>query len=200
MIPAAVSVMLHECPNCRERVSYLRMFRTPAWGTFRCAACGSVLTISLGRRLLAAGLWLGLVIFLTEFGRLDTWGRMVIYPTWGVLLFAALYACEKVILVERRAFTCKLCGYDLQALTKHRCPECGTPFDPAEREQILKRIQSPSPKPRYRKLAALVVVLLSSGVVAGFVAWRQASRRIAPVAGPATARAASATSAGDDGE
>jgi len=32
---------------------------------------------------------------------------------------------------------CTICGYNLHALTEPRCPECGTPFEPAAPETHL---------------------------------------------------------------
>jgi hypothetical protein len=168
--------MFLECPNCRESVSFLRAIRTPAWGSFRCKACGSILAISFARRLLGAGVWLvGLVLVSKLLFHPYAWGRTVAYAGMSVTFVAVLYLFEKVVLLDRRAFTCKQCGYDLQGLTEARCPECGTAFDPAERERILARIASPPPKPKYRRLAALVVVLLVLAVVAGMAVWRRAS-------------------------
>ncbi len=33
---------------------------------------------------------------------------------------------------------CLQCGYQLRGLTEHRCPECGTPFDPRALSKRLK--------------------------------------------------------------
>jgi hypothetical protein len=167
--------MFPECPNCREPVSFLRSVRTPAWGSFRCRACGSILTASLARRLLAAGLWLIGLVLATELWHIYTWGRVIAYGGMIVTLIGMLYLSEKVVLLDRRAFTCHKCGYDLRGLIDDRCPECGAAFDRAEQERILARIASPAPKPRYRWVAALVVVLLAFAMAAGMVAWQRAS-------------------------
>lgn len=180
-------MMSLECPNCRESVSFLRSIRTSAWASFRCTACGSILAISFARRMLAAGIWFAALLFTMEVLRLYTWGRLWSYVAMGLSLIAILYLCEKIVLLERRAFTCKRCGYDVHGLPENRCPECGTKFDPAERERILARISSPPPKPRYRRIAALIVVLLALFVVASMFFWRQASRAgVGGVAAPAT--------------
>lgn len=168
--------MFLECPNCRESVPFFRSIRTTAWGSFRCKACGSVLGISFARRMLAGGIWLAVLLFATRFLRLYTWGRLWSYTAMGVILFAVLYLCEKIILLDRRAFTCKKCGYDLHGLPESRCPECGSDFDPAEREAILARVHSPPPKPKRRWIVALVVVALTLAVVAGMVVYRNASK------------------------
>jgi len=176
--------MLHECPNCREQASFLRSIITPAWGSFRCKVCGSILGVSLGRRLLAAGLWLAVVFLSMEVLQLFTWGRLVTYTAMAAALLALLYLCEKITLIERRAFTCKHCGYDLQGLPTDRCPECGTKFDPGERERVLARIHSPPPERKYRWVAVLLAIVLGLALAAGMVLWRQFSRPPAPSASP----------------
>lgn len=167
--------MFLECPNCRESVSFFRAIRTSAWGSFRCKACGSILAISFVRRMFAAGVWLVGLLLVSQFVNVHAWGRIVGYTCMTVTLIGMLYLFEKVVLLERRAFTCKKCGYDLQGLPEDRCPECGTAFDRAERERIIARIAAPLPKPKYRRLAALVVVLLTLAVVTGMAVWRWAS-------------------------
>ena len=174
--------MLHECPNCREGVSFLRSIITPAWGSFRCRVCGSILGVSLHRRLLAAGLWLAVLFLSMEILRLYSWGRLVTYAAMAVAMVALLYLFEKVTLIERRAFTCKHCGYDLHGLPANRCPECGREFDPAERERVLARINSSPPIRRYRWVAVLFAILLGFGVAAGMVLWQKSSRPAAPPA------------------
>lgn len=176
--------MIHECPNCREVASYWRIFRTPAWGSFRCNACGSVLTISMGRRIVAGLIWIALALLAMEGLGLHRTPRLILYPLMLASLVALLYLCEKIVLLERRAFTCRKCGYDLEGLVEPRCPECGSEFDPAQRERILARIRAPSPRPRRRVLAAIAIVLVALSVAGGFVLYRSAARVPAPL--PAT--------------
>ncbi len=175
------------CPNCRESVSFLRTLRTSAWGTFSCRACGSVLRISLGRRLLAGGIWFACLLFAMEVLRLHTYGRLVSYGIMGASLLLAMYLFEKVILLDRRAFTCRDCGYDLHGLPEPRCPECGSAFDPDERERVLARVGSPQPKVGRRWIPAAIVVLLSLAVVASLVLYRRAASAARIRAVPATA-------------
>ncbi len=181
-------VMLHQCPNCREGVSFLRAFRTPAWGSFRCRACGSVLGISFGRRMLAGGIWLAVAVFAMKVLRLYAMGRLVSYGSMAIAFVVIFYLFEKVILLDRRAFTCRQCGYALRGLSDPRCPECGTAFDPAEHQAIQDRITAPPPQPRHRWIAAIVVVLLMITAAAGMLAWQRASRPPpAPAPAPPTA-------------
>jgi predicted RNA-binding Zn-ribbon protein involved in translation (DUF1610 family) len=186
--------MFHECPNCRASVPLHRTIRLTAWGSFRCANCGSVLGVSRPRRLLGVAIWVAGFWALTAFLRLSTWGALVSYGTGIVSLVMIFFLVEKVVLVERRAFTCKLCGYDLEGLTKHRCPECGTEFDPAERAEILARIGLPAARPRYVWLAVLIVAITSLAVVAGVIVWERVSPAAAGRAGAPAAPAGPAAS------
>jgi hypothetical protein len=177
--------MALECPNCRAPVSFLRSVRTTAWGSFPCADCGSILGISLARRLLACGVWLGVMLPMVEFFQLYTWGRAWVYGGMFALLFVIVFLCEQIVLIERRAFTCRACGYDLQGLSEQRCPECETDFDPDEQARIQTRIDLPPPRPRRLVLLLLIFGLLTTSVLFGMRAWSRASRP--PGAVPATA-------------
>jgi hypothetical protein len=101
------------------------------------------------------------------------------------LLFVIVFLCEQIVLIERRAFTCQACGYDLQGLSERRCPECGTDFDPDEQARIQTRIDLPPPRPRRLVLLLLIFGLLTTSVLFGMRAWSRASRP--PGAVPATA-------------
>lgn len=52
---------------------------------------------------------------------------------------------------------CLACGYDLQGLSEHRCPECALPFDPTDASH---RFASRTPLRRYILLIYLGVGLL----------------------------------------
>ena len=143
-----------------------------------------MLGISFARRMLAAGICLAMTLFTITVFPPPVSGWLVLFTAMIVALIAIFLLCEKVVLIDRRAFTCKTCGYNLHGLTENRCPECGTEFDPQERDQILARIASPPPKPKYRWIAPLVVVLLSLAVAANMVVWRRA-----PVAATTSASA-----------
>lgn len=52
---------------------------------------------------------------------------------------------------------CKNCQYSLEGLTGHRCPECGTPFDPNAK---------PDPITRRDKMSVLVVLAIIVTIVA----------------------------------
>jgi hypothetical protein len=58
---------------------------------------------------------------------------------------------------------CRKCGYDLRAQTApHRCPECGRPFDPADRKTFLIR---PPRGVMWRWTKRVAIMLLSLGLV-----------------------------------
>ena len=119
--------MFHECPNCRASVPFPRSIWLTAWGSYTCKACGSVLGVSLLRRRIAGGIWILAVLVAIGLLRLSAYGSFVAYGVPIVLLVAIIYLCEKVVVLDRRAFTCKKCGYDLQGLIENRCPECWSP-------------------------------------------------------------------------
>jgi hypothetical protein len=138
--------------------------------------------------MLALFTWMALLLFLMEVLHFHRWGKIWYYSYMGVSLLAILYLFEAPLLLDRRAFTCKRCGYDLTGLSEPRCPECGTDFDPDERERILARINAPAPKPRYKLIAMIVIVVLSMALAAGFVVWqRTAGTAPANTAAPAPA-------------
>ena len=65
---------------------------------------------------------------------------------------------------------CRKCEYDLRDLPESRCPECGTGFDPNDPTTYVSK-ESIDGK-RLLTLALLVVALLCSGPVAGWLAHR----------------------------
>lgn len=175
--------MALECPNCRASVSFWRSIRTTAWGRFPCKLCGSILGIDVKRRALAVIPLLACMAFLLFAARLQrfgTYGLFAGYLASSVLIF---YLFENIILIERRAFCCRKCGYELEGLTVPRCPECGTGFDPAERQRILERVGKPIPRARYRWVLALLVLLLLGTLVANILTYRgaKATRPQTPV-------------------
>ncbi len=138
---------------------------------------------------MAAAVWVAIVIVAGEWLGFHQWGRFVSYAIMGVSLIALIYFFEKIIVIDRRAFTCMECGYDLQGLPDARCPECGTAFDPSELARIRARIGLPEKTPHNRWIAVIVVILLSMSVAAGFVAWRN-SAVVRPVVAPTTSNSA----------
>ncbi|HRW53811.1 MAG TPA: hypothetical protein P5081_13085 [Phycisphaerae bacterium] len=169
--------MLLQCPNCRRRVSFYRSIITPAWSSFPCAGCGSTLSVSFARRIMAAALWAAIFLFAGEYLGISRWGRLISYALLGVSLIITLYLFEKIILVDRREFTCLECGYNLKGLTESRCPECGAAFDPSEIEQIRARIGLRRAPPKGRWMAIGAVLLLAAFVTGSFIAWRNMARR-----------------------
>ena len=65
---------------------------------------------------------------------------------------------------------CRKCEYDLRDLPESRCPECGTEFDLTDPSTYVSK-ESIDGK-RLLTLALLVVALLCSGPVAGWLAHR----------------------------
>ena len=169
--------MLLQCPNCRRRVSFCRSFITPAWSSFPCAGCGSTLSVSFARRIMAAALWAAVFIFAGEYLGISRWGRVVSYAILGVSLIVTLYIFEKILLVDRREFTCLQCGYNLKGLPEPRCPECGADFDPSEIERIRARIGLRRAPPKGRWIVVVAVLLLAALVTGSFIAWRNTARR-----------------------
>ncbi len=168
--------MARNCPNCREPVSWWRAFRTPAWGRFTCDICSSILGISLGRRITIVCFWVAIYIGAMAYFGLHRYGPLVQYGSMVASMAVVFYFLDSIILLERRMFTCRECGYDLHGLTDTRCPECGATFDPDEelRIDIISKTRPPSPP--HRSAAILLLVLLVTGVVSGLVAWWQAAR------------------------
>lgn len=98
------------------------------------------------------------------------------------------------MLIERRAFSYKKCGYDLRGQVEHRCPECGTPFDPGEETRILARIGSPPPKPRWIVVVLMPIVALT--LMANILTYRAGRAGQAP--GPTTRPSVPAAGAPQD--
>ena len=176
--------MLLECPNCREPVSFWRSIRTTAWGRYPCKLCGSILGVSFPHRMMALLPWVGLLGVFFGLLKWHTMGMHVYLPVMVGTLLLCFYFFEKVVLIERRAFTCKQCGYDLHGLTESRCPECGTKFDPAEKQRVLERIGQPPPKSRHLWIILLLLVILTAGVVANLVVYSRNRARPAPPPAP----------------
>jgi hypothetical protein len=183
--------MALECPNCRERVSFLRAFFTPAGGRFQCRACGSILGINVVRRIFVL-VPLTLVCLYIAYAIVRPYGLLLTLAVYVALFVICFSLLDKLTLIERRAFCCRQCGYDLTGLTENRCPECGRTFDPAEREVILARATAPSPRMHRGVILilALAVALTLLAVYSTYrYGWRPAIRR--PPATPAmTATAA----------
>ena len=59
---------------------------------------------------------------------------------------------------------CRKCQYDLKGLPEHRCPECGTAFDPTDCSTYLTR----QPDPTERKMTIAAIVILGALVLGVF--------------------------------
>jgi ribosomal protein L37E len=68
---------------------------------------------------------------------------------------------------------CRRCGYRLAGLSENRCPECGTPFDPADRRTYLPAQHSWQVRRWVRRLVTLLVglILLVALFVAACIGW-----------------------------
>jgi hypothetical protein len=130
--------------------------------------------------MLAVGIWACVLAALILTVRAHTWGTPAYLGVMLITLLPIVYACERITLVERRAFTCRRCGYDLHGLPEPRCPECGSAFDPSERERVQARIDSPPPRSRYRWIATVLLVLLGLSMLVGLIL----TYRAAPTPGP----------------
>jgi hypothetical protein len=62
---------------------------------------------------------------------------------------------------------CKTCHYSLANLTEHRCPECGTPFDPNDPASFLVAGSDRTPWTNGLLIAGTIALLV--GVVAACV-------------------------------
>jgi hypothetical protein len=61
---------------------------------------------------------------------------------------------------------CKTCHYSLDGLTEHRCPECGTPFDPNDPSTF-----APSARERLPTASLLLLLLLVSMIAVLAIGW-----------------------------
>ncbi len=175
-----------ECPNCRGPVSFWRSIRTTAWGRFPCKTCGSILSIDARRRFLAVIPLVGAIAVLLFVARVQDYGTLAFVAGYVAVAVPVFYFIEKVVIIERRRFCCRKCGYELEGLTEPRCPECAEPFDPAERQRVLERLGRPPPPARHRWVLVLLIVLFSATLAAALITHRWASPR--PPATPTPAR------------
>ena len=173
--------MALECPTCRAPVSFWRSITKTAWGRFECKVCGSILGIDVKRRLLAVIPLIGCMAFFFFVVRLQQFGTIVMIGAYVASFLAIFYLCERIVLIEKRAFCCRKCGYELEGLPEPRCPECGTQFDPTEKQRILERIGKPTPRARHRWVLILLILLLLATLVANYLTYRRAAaQRPAP--------------------
>lgn len=173
----------------------MRLFLTPAWGRWRCDGCGSVLGISVRRRVLATIPWVGILFVLIGVLRITRLGYAIAIP---MLLAAGIlnyFLFDRPVLHERTGFRCRRCGYDLQGQVEGRCPECGTEFELAElaahRASGRRKLPAVS---RARTWIALAVALilglfLATVVVIHFRGVRTRVPRRRPIAAPQSAPA-----------
>jgi hypothetical protein len=131
--------------------------------------CGSVLAINAKRRFLAVVVCLGCFAVLAFVVQLQRYGLGVLLGAYLLSLWPIFYLLDGVVLIERRSFRCRSCGYQLEGLTVPRCPECGAGFDPSEKPRILERVGKPLPRSWHRWLVVLLVLLLLATIAANIV-------------------------------
>ena len=129
--------------------------------------------------------WCGCLFVLLTMARVQDYGWPVAGAAFVATFLCIYYPFEKIVLLDRRSFCCHKCGYELEGLTEPRCPECGTPFDPAEKERILARIGAP-PSGHGRWAAVLAITLLVAAVIANIVVLQATRARRAAAPAPAT--------------
>lgn len=56
------------------------------------------------------------------------WNVGVALLVSGIMPLVYFFCLDEPRLIEQCGSYCKECGYDLQGLAEHRCPECGTGF------------------------------------------------------------------------
>ncbi len=167
--------MALECPVCRQRVTFFRAFRTTAWGRFPCTACRSILGIDVKRRFMSLIPFLPVMYILLYVIRVQDYsGDYSLFPIVFIVFLVVLSFCERIVVIDARAFNCRECGYDLQGLTEPRCPECGTQFDPTEKQRILARAGQPTPRAKNRWIVVVLILVFTATTVAGiYVQYRQ---------------------------
>lgn len=83
-----------------------------------------------------------------ELLHVHAYGRIIAYASMIVTLLGAFYLFEKIVLLQRRAFTCKEWGYDLRDLPEDRRLNVGRrstePSENAFSLVALRRCPSPS--------------------------------------------------------
>lgn len=172
--------MLMECPVCHQPQSWVCALR-PAWSQWTCRQCGSLLGISLLRRLLAAAIFIPVVVLTLRFTMaarsLYALGLVIVILGWIPLAMLI----ERPRVIARGGFRCRGCGYDLRGQVTPRCPECGRELDEAERELLATgAIPSwPARRPeRWRRVALLMLILVGLLVAGLFVATPRTPRRV----------------------
>lgn len=133
--------MAVECPVCHRPISFWRVIRTTAWGSWRCPDCDSKLGVDRKRRFLALIPWTIVVLSVMVFTPLMQYSMFLTVGLLVGFFFAIFYAFEQATVLEQAGFRCTKCGYDLQGQVDPLCPECGYELS-ADEQSLLARIRS----------------------------------------------------------
>lgn len=178
--------MVNNCPVCQHKINGIFFMFRPVFMNWTCKGCGSVLTINKARRFTALipGIILELFIFFICV-RLS----LNIFIT----VFVAVFACMAVLLyydsaliLERKGFWCRSCGYDLRGQSEAICPECGTGFTESDIEQMamddpVSKVEKVGKVSRYWLVLVIVlfVLLLSTFLITLGVFYKTKTRNMA---------------------
>jgi hypothetical protein len=81
-------------------------------------------------------LWAAPAVEFCTLGVLGVLSLLVLAPPLGILsIITVVLSMREVLSHPVQIEHCEKCGYNLNGLVEPRCPECGTPFDPALLQQ-----------------------------------------------------------------
>lgn len=166
--------MVTHCPVCHQSINPVRFLLRLS--SSRCQACGSLLIMDKKRRWLGGIpytiLLLGITLVLTRAGYSD----YIAIPVGLILWLPCFLVFDRAVVLERRGFRCKQCGYDLRGQEVPQCPECGRELDPDQVQQmklpdpsaVVER--APGRRGRWWLLTIPAIVVLLVGLICGI--WR----------------------------
>ena len=192
--------MLQGCPNCRGPLGWTWVW-FPIWTRWKCRHCGAVLGINPASRFLLVGVmvvaWAVALFVLRPAGRDES--LLAAGLLLGLTVFL-VYVFDRPRLIEATGFRCRDCGYDLRGQTESRCPECGKVFDEEERARILAAAGVHAKRSTPRKwtlIFFLAVVLLLAAQILGIVVLRYTRMQPAATAASSQPTSQLSTPAGE---